>query len=249
MKLYFSPLRCLQRALPIKSQRGLNASVLEYLKPEAVLSEENRKYFIGRFKARKSKKELDEKISRAAILVPLCKHEGELGFLYTLRSTKLTSNRGQVSFPGGMYDDEDRNLEETALRETWEELNIPREKIVVWTSGNMIDKKNVHVLPVFGYIGEVDPNKLQINTREVEEAFFLSLRNLCDPSLCRFTHFRNNYTLPVYLGGKHRVWGFTAAVTHMTLNALVPDAYKHKLPYLWPIIPPIKDKPKNNGHS
>lgn len=246
MKLYSLPLRCLQRVLPVESQRGLNTSALEYLKPEVVFSEQSRKSFIEKFKARNSTKDLEKKVNQAAVLVPLCKHEGELGFLYTLRSTKLTSNRGQVSFPGGMYDDSDRDLEETALRETWEELNIPREKIDVWTSGNMINKKDLHVLPVFGYIGEVDPKKLQINTNEVEEAFFLSLKNLCDPSQYRHTQFRNNYTMPTYLAGKHRVWGFTAVVTHLVLNALVPDAYQHKLVFIPPVLPKNKDKIKGN---
>ncbi|XP_076634597.1 mitochondrial coenzyme A diphosphatase NUDT8 [Colletes latitarsis] len=246
MKLYSFLLRCLQRSFPVESQRGLDTVNLEHLKPEVVLSENNRKLFIERLKTRKPVKALDENVNRAAVLVPLCKHKGELGFLYTLRSTKVTSNRGQVSFPGGMYDKEDLNLQETALRETWEELKIPREKVDVWISGNLIDKKNVHVMPVFGYIGDIEPEKLQINTNEVEEAFILSLKNLCDLSLCRYTQFRDCYTLPVYLGGKHRVWGFTAMVTHMILNALVPDAYKHKLVYIQPILPKIKSTLKNN---
>lgn len=218
-----------------ESQRSLNAIKLEHLKPEVVLSEKNRKSFIEKFKAG-IMPQINNCTQQAAVLVPLCIHKGELGFLYTLRSTKLTSNRGQVSFPGGMYDKEDCDLEQAALRETWEELQIPRENIDVWVSGKMIDKKNVKVLPVFGYIGEIDPEQLSINRDEVEEAFFLSLRNLCDPSLCRFTQFRNNYTLPVYLGGKHRIWGFTAVITHMALNALIPDTYKHKLVYLRPIL-------------
>lgn len=234
---------------PAQSQRGLNTSTLEHLRPEVVLSEENRKSFIERFRVRRTAKESDEKVNRAAILVPLCKYQGELGFLYTLRSTKMSSNRGQVSFPGGMYDDSDRNLEETALRETWEELKIPKEKVDVWASGNVINKQDLRVLPVFGYIGEVDPKKLQINTNEVQEAFFLSLKNLCDLSLCRHTQFRNNYSLPVYLGGKHRVWGFTAAVTHIVLNVLVPDAYKHTIPFVRPILPDMYDKYKNNTRA
>ncbi|XP_076756537.1 mitochondrial coenzyme A diphosphatase NUDT8 [Xylocopa sonorina] len=242
MKLCSFSSRCLQRHFSTESQRGLNAVCLEQLRPEVVLSEKNRKSFIEKFGASKPPQINDNVNNLAAVLVPLCLHQGELGFLYTLRSTKVTSHRGQTSFPGGMYDKEDRNLEETALRETWEELKIPREKIDVWTSGNMIDKRNVKVLPVFGYIGEVNPEELQINTDEVEEPFFLSLRNLCDPSLCRFTQFRDNYILPVYLGGKYRVWGFTAAITHFVLSALVPDLYKHKLFYLKPILSDKKDK-------
>ncbi|CAK9815349.1 Mitochondrial coenzyme A diphosphatase NUDT8 [Anthophora plagiata] len=241
MKPQSYSLCCLQRWFSTKLQRSLNAINLEHLRPEKVLSEKNRKSFIEKFKTRK-RPTAEERMNEAAVLVPLSMYKGELGFLYTLRSTKLSSNRGQVSFPGGMYDKEDRNLEETALRETWEELKIPKEKVDVWTSGNVIDKKNLKVLPVFGYIGEIDPEKLQINADEVEEAFFLSLINLCDPSLCRYTQFRDNYTLPVYLGGKHRVWGFTAAITHMVLKALVPDAYKHELVYIRQVLPEKKDK-------
>lgn len=211
-----------------------------------MLSEANRNSFIQKFKARIHAKELNKKANQAAILVPLCKHKGELGFLYTLRSTKVSANRGQVSFPGGMHDKEDQNLKETALRETWEELKIPKESVDVWSCSGIINKKDVKVMPVFGYIGEVEPEKLQVNPNEVEEAFFVSLRELCDPSLCRFTQFRDNYTLPVYLGGKHRVWGFTAAVTHVVLNALVPNTYKHKLVYLRPLLPQIKGKLKDN---
>ncbi|XP_012153862.1 mitochondrial coenzyme A diphosphatase NUDT8 isoform X2 [Megachile rotundata] len=236
MKLHSFSFRFLRRRFPTEPQRCLNTVNLERLKPDVVLSEENRKQFIEKFKARKMP-DL-EKSDQAAVLVPLCLHKGELGFLYTLRSVKLSSNRGQVSFPGGMFDKkEDRDLQETALRETWEELNIPREKVDVWVSGNMINKQNLKVLPVFGYIGEVEPEKLKVNKNEVEEAFFHSLRNLCDLSLCRFTQFRDGYTLPVYLGGKHRIWGFTAVITHMALNALVPDAYKHTFAYLQPVLP------------
>lgn len=65
------------------------------LKPEAVLSESNRKTCIEKFKAIRVPKARN--VAEAAVLVPLCLYKGELGLLYTLRSMKLTSNRGQVS--------------------------------------------------------------------------------------------------------------------------------------------------------
>ncbi|XP_017879933.1 nucleoside diphosphate-linked moiety X motif 8 [Ceratina calcarata] len=236
MSLHPLTLRYLQRCFSSQPQRGLSAVHLELLKPEVVLSEKNRKSFVEKFKSPKTT-QIQENVSHASVLVPLCMHQGELGFLYTLRSTKINSNRGQVSFPGGMYDKEDRNLEETALRETWEELKIPRTKIDVWAAGNMIDKQKIKVLPVFGYIGEINPEKLNVNKEEVGEAFFVSLRKLCDPSLCRYTQFRDGYSLPVYLGGKYRVWGFTGAITHIVLNVLVPDVYNQQLVYLRNVTP------------
>lgn len=168
-------------------------------------------------------------------MAPLCTYKGDLGFLYTLRSTKVSSNQGQVSFPGGMHDENDPSLIDTALRETWEELRIPQKDVDVWTNTDLFIRKDVSVMPVLGYIGEIDPEKLKINTHEVEEAFVLTLKNLCEPSLCRFTQFRNNFTLPTYLGGKHRIWGLTAAITHMIMNSLVSDCYTHKIKYLQPI--------------
>ncbi|XP_018343289.1 PREDICTED: nucleoside diphosphate-linked moiety X motif 8 [Trachymyrmex septentrionalis] len=133
-----------------------------------------------------------------------------------------------VSFPGGMRDKNDVDLQETALRETWEELKIPREKIDVWTTGNLIGKSDVNVMPVLAYIGEVVPEELKINPDEVEEAFVVSLQKLCDPKLISFTNFRRPLlTLPCYLGGKYRVWGFTGAITHMALECLVPQVYKY----------------------
>lgn len=202
---------------------------MDRLRPEAVLTEENRRAFSERFKLFKPPRKVKDTTSEAAVLVPICLCDGELGFLYTLRSMKLNSNRGQVSFPGGMRDKDDPSITDTALRESWEELKIPREKVEIWASGNELKKSNLSVVPIVGYIGEVDPRKLEVNADEVEEAFVVSLRTLCDPSLCRYTRFRDSFTLPVYLGGKHRIWGFTGAITHMTLSCLLPDVYKNKL--------------------
>jgi hypothetical protein len=66
-------------------------------KPEVVLSKSNRKACIEKLKYYKVpiRKNVDG-IPQAAVLVPLCLYKGELGLVYTLRSMKLTSNKGQV---------------------------------------------------------------------------------------------------------------------------------------------------------
>lgn len=149
-----------------------------------------------------------------------------------------------------MRDESDVDLQETALRETWEELKIPREKIDVWTTGNLIGKSDVNVMPVLAYIGEVIPEMLEINHDEVEEAFVVSLQKLCDPELIRFTTFQQEQspiiTLPCYLGGKYRVWGFTGAITHMALECLVPQVYKFKFFQLKPLWKDDDSKTKSN---
>ncbi|XP_046630420.1 mitochondrial coenzyme A diphosphatase NUDT8 [Neodiprion virginianus] len=229
--------RLFLRSTPVEPQRRLSGINGNDLKADIILNANNRKVCVKNLKLYRpaSRSSNREEVSKAAVLVPLCMHKGELGLLYTLRSTKLNTNRGQVSFPGGMHDKDDKTLEETAIRETWEELRIPREKIDVWGSGNPMGRQHVSVLPVLAYIGDIEPNELQLNTDEVEEAFVLSLNNLCDPTKSRFTQFRDSFTLPTYLAGKHRVWGLTAAITHVIMKALVPNVYKHKLAYAQPV--------------
>ncbi|XP_008543760.1 mitochondrial coenzyme A diphosphatase NUDT8 [Microplitis demolitor] len=197
------------------------------LSPDVILSEEYKKSCIERLQVMKPLKMKDNE-KKAAVLVPLCLYKNELGLLYTLRSFKLNTNRGQVSFPGGIQDDDDKSYEETAIRETWEELKIPREKIDIWSRGNFVGRNDVDVMPVVGFIGEIDPGRLDINVEEVDEAFVVSLKDLCDPNKCRFTYFRQGYILPAYTGGKHRIWGLTAVITHVIMKTLVPDVYDFK---------------------
>ncbi|XP_011338346.1 nucleoside diphosphate-linked moiety X motif 8 [Ooceraea biroi] len=235
MRLSVARTRSLLRAYSIASNHSANMSSPEHaqaLRPEKVLSESNRKSCIERLQSYKLLKieNYNESIQEAAVLVPLCIYKGELGLLYTQRSIKLTSNGGQVSFPGGMRDKCDANLEETALRETWEELKIPKEKIDVWTTAMLILKNDVNVMPVLAYIGEVEPEQLEINPDEVEEAFVVTLEKLCDPTLHAYTRFKNfRLCLPAFIGGKYRVWGFTGMITHIVLECLLPDVYKHKI--------------------
>ena len=211
------------------------------LMPE-VSSIEDLKKLNTKFKHKKSD---DKKHKKAAVLVPLCEVDEKLGFLYQKRSKYLKKHVGQICFPGGMFDSSDKNLIETAIRETWEEMRIPKEKIDVWGCSNPLPSRDVSVLPVLGYIGKINLyNDLlkNINSDEVDDVFFHSLEKLCDPSLFRYTQFRDRpVTLPVFHGNQNfdsyyyrRIWGLTAMMTHIVMFSLVPEVYKHNLPYIVP---------------
>jgi nudix motif 8 len=208
------------------------------IQKEFILTKENQENCIAKLKRMKSLR-LDgrEPIKKAAVLVPLCIINNELSLLYTLRSSDLKSYRGQVSFPGGVQDTTDASLEETALRETFEELGIQRTQIDIWGNGCFVGtrKKDMAVMPFFGYLGEISVEGLILNRKEVECVFTIPLEHLIDPANFRSTQFRNSYALPVFMGSEHRIWGMTAIITHFVLNALLPaGTYVHKLHYITP---------------
>lgn len=150
----------------------------------------------------------------------------------------MSSHRGQVSYPGGMKDDEDADHEATALRETEEELGISRDQVEIWGRCPPMESANrVTCQPIIGYLGSVDVNRLEYNPKEVGDVFTIPLRYLCDENNFRYTQFRTGkgYVIPVFLGGKYKVWGLTAGVTHIFLSALLPTIYKNKVHYIKPI--------------
>lgn len=210
--------------------------------PANVLSKENREQCLRRLSRipslRPPSTSGDAKPKEAAVLVPLCVVNGEVCLLFTLRSPHMSSHRGQVSFPGGMKDDADGTHENTALRETEEELGLAREGVDVWGRCPAMESANrVAAVPVIGHLGEVDVTNLQFNPKEVGEVFTISLRHLCDRRNFGYTQFRTGkgYSIPVFLGGKYRIWGLTAGVTHIFLSALLPTVYKNKVHHVKPI--------------
>ncbi len=161
----------------------------------------------------------------ASVLIPLCHVDRELSLLYTLRTNTLRRHSGQVSFPGGMRDPTDETAEETATRETEEEIGILRENIRTYGCGSVVGRRGVRIVPVVGYIGSVCPADLKINPKEVQMVFTLPIAKFCDLSHCRYTKFRSGYTLPVFTIDDHRVWGITAYITHVFLRCLLGETY------------------------
>jgi 8-oxo-dGTP pyrophosphatase MutT (NUDIX family) len=69
--------------------------------------------------------------THAAVLIPLFNDKGELKILLTKRSMQVKDHKGQISFPGGVVEETDQGLEETALREAYEEIGLLREDVEI----------------------------------------------------------------------------------------------------------------------
>ncbi|XP_075238156.1 mitochondrial coenzyme A diphosphatase NUDT8 [Lycorma delicatula] len=198
------------------------------------INEENKKNCMARLQKISVPSFVKKKpLKKAAVLIPLCTQNNEISLLFTLRRRDLKRHRGQVSFPGGVQDPEDVSLCETALRETEEELRICRNFIDVWGHGNPIIGVEFSVLPVLGFIGDINEISMKPNPDEVELAFTVPLSHFCNKDNCKFTKFRNKneniYIMPVYPHTPYRIWGMTAVMIHLILSALLPNDYNHKL--------------------
>ncbi|XP_028168234.1 nucleoside diphosphate-linked moiety X motif 8-like [Ostrinia furnacalis] len=192
------------------------------LSPQVLLSSIARERCIAKLKELPIIFNLKTKQS-AAVLVPICVDKGKVCLLYTLRSSKLKNHSGQVSFPGGKMD-ENETIFDTALRETEEEIGIPKADIDVWSEMPKVIGRNKEVLisPVVGLVKNFDVNKLKPNLDEVEEIFTIPMEVFCDPT----NHAHNLYEkniLPIFFNEKHTIWGITGLITHFFLQCFLPE--------------------------
>lgn len=114
----------------------------------------------------------------AAVLVPLVKHNGEQCLLYQVRASTLSFQPGEVCFPGGRMKPGEDALD-CALRETEEELGIPREMIDV--IGPMDYALHSSGFPVYPFLVTLDDNwesALKLNSDEVDSVFTIPLSYL-----------------------------------------------------------------------
>lgn len=172
--------------------------------------------------------------TEAAVLIPLCLQDNELSLLYTVRSAKLSKHVRQVSFPGGIRDSPNESWEHCALRETEEEIGIPKHQIQIYGTGRMIvPAREPAIMPIIGFINQFDMRMLRLNTDEVESCFAVTIRDLCLNENKRHTQFRGGYTVPSFVGAEKRIWGITGLITHLFLSALLPkDVYSHPMKFV-----------------
>jgi 8-oxo-dGTP pyrophosphatase MutT (NUDIX family) len=93
------------------------------------------------------------KLKCAAVLVPLTQVNGEWHILFTRRTDRVESHKGQVSFPGGACDEGETTPEQTALREADEEIGMkPDDVKVLGRLSRLITISSFRVSPIVGVI-------------------------------------------------------------------------------------------------
>jgi 8-oxo-dGTP pyrophosphatase MutT (NUDIX family) len=150
----------------------------------------------------------------AAVLVPLVDHRAGMTVLLTQRTAHLKAHAGQISFPGGRIEAADSDAIAAALRETEEEVGLPRDRVdVIGRLDNYVTGTGFEITPIVGFVDP--PYPLAIDPYEVAEAFEVPLSYILD----RRNHQRveresgsrrrSFFVLP-YQG--RNIWGATAGI-------------------------------------
>lgn len=114
----------------------------------------------------------DEKYRKYAVLVPMLEISGTVYFLFEKRSNKLRRQPGEICFPGGKLEPGE-SLQECAVRETMEELELIPEQIEVLGPGDIyISPFN---LMIHSYLGVIKDYQNTFGTDEVDEIIMVPL--------------------------------------------------------------------------
>jgi 8-oxo-dGTP pyrophosphatase MutT (NUDIX family) len=150
----------------------------------------------------------------AAVLVPLVEREHGFTVLLTERTAHLSDHAGQVAFPGGRAEPEDDSPEETALRETAEEIGLTRDRIeIIGRLDTYVTGTGYAVTPVIGIV--TPPFDLEPDEFEVADIFEVPLDFLMDAENHRLEsrvwkgRRRHYYVMPYE---ERFIWGATAGM-------------------------------------
>jgi 8-oxo-dGTP pyrophosphatase MutT (NUDIX family) len=159
----------------------------------------------------------------AAVLVPLYMQDGELHAVFTKRRDDLRRHPGEISFPGGRFEEGEANLTVTALREAEEEIGLPAEAVEIL--GALQPTPTIATgYAIYPFVGMIDAGRTWIpSPREVAEVLELSLAELITGYGRRRLVRRG---LPIrtdtYLVGDHLIWGATARILADLFDRIAP---------------------------
>lgn len=157
----------------------------------------------------------------AAVLIAITNDNYEPEIIFTRRADHLNSHSGQVSFPGGRWEFDDRNLADTALRESHEEIGL--QPSLVELKGCLECLPSINGLDVQPYVGLV-PNKVSLlaNPDEIADIFSVPIRFLIEGPT-RVDHINRagmKRRVPAWEYKGFDIWGLTAVFTYRLLNRM-----------------------------
>jgi 8-oxo-dGTP pyrophosphatase MutT (NUDIX family) len=151
---------------------------------------------------------------RAAVMMLFYPKQDETHLVLIVRNSYPGVHSSQIAFPGGKVELSDKNLEETALRETEEEIGVKKHQIEVIRAFTevYIPPSNFLVSPFLGICNAT----LQFSLQEDEVAGIIEfpLKDFLNDEIIVTRRLKTSYSVaidvPAFLVKEHVVWGATA---------------------------------------
>jgi 8-oxo-dGTP pyrophosphatase MutT (NUDIX family) len=152
---------------------------------------------------------------QSAVLIALFVENDTLNTLLIKRPIYDGVHSGQVSFPGGKFEETDESLVQTALREAKEEVGIDPERVEILGTLTplFIPVSNMQVLPVVGLLKKKP--ELKPNLYEVEYTIAVPICHLKNPAnhMQKTIQVRGHSIIaPYFKVDCEDVWGATAMI-------------------------------------
>jgi 8-oxo-dGTP pyrophosphatase MutT (NUDIX family) len=165
---------------------------------------------------------------QSAVMVLLYHDEGILKTVFIQRSLYDGIHSGQISFPGGKFEPFDSSFEETALRETREEIgvNALQIELIGKLTELYIPPSNFMVKVFVGYCAHKP--EYTIDKREVQRVIEVELSSLNNEKVKSLMEIlssttANKITVPCYDVNNVQIWGATAMIISELLDLIKND--------------------------
>lgn len=163
---------------------------------------------------------------QGAVLVVVYMRDGEPHVVFTKRTNNVAEHKGEISFPGGAFEEHDSSLLDTALRETSEELGVDLSSAKVL--GRLDD---VHTATssfvIAPFVVFVDsPPDFRPDPFEVAEVFDVPLSSLLDPAIFHEEELEFQgmpRTVQFFRHKGYQIWGATARILKQFLELYQSD--------------------------
>jgi len=163
----------------------------------------------------------DARRVQSAVLIPIYQKQGQYHILFIQRTDRVKDHKGQISFPGGAYEEQDGTLVNTASREAAEEIGLRTGDIeilgelddILTIGTNYIISPFVAIIPW--------PYEFEVDRWETEEIIEVPISALLDEGCVRQgTDILEGRVVNTYFYHYHGrvIWGATARILNQLLD-------------------------------
>jgi 8-oxo-dGTP pyrophosphatase MutT (NUDIX family) len=166
----------------------------------------------------------DRRYRKAAVLLPLVYEQSIWKLLFIRRTETVFDHKGQVAFPGGAVEPEDRSMVDTALREAYEEIGLP--PTIVRVLGRLPDYATITDFLITPIVAKIQaPFPIALSENEVARVFTIPLTWLMEPSHSEsrprtLPDGRNENVIYFHSYDGELLWGVTARIVCKFLTIL-----------------------------